>query len=244
MNRIERQAAALCLGAFFSLLPTVASAAMQDIADWFRGPPPRTTVVLVDASGSINTADREIYLQSLQAVGETLAAGDRVLVARVGDQSRSDFRAASDITVKQTGIRLDEEEAVEKARAELAQRAAELIAPENAKSTRIMEAITAAAEAFGPVPREGGYLLLLTDAVEESDLANFARTAPNETAIASVLQKAKKAGLVPDLQGVNVSLVGAGGSHYAEIEQFWRAYFAETGATLKSYGRLPYRGAD
>ena len=244
MKRVEQLAPVLCIAVALFSFPIAASAAVQDILDWFGGAQPRTTVVLVDASGSIKPADREIYLQSLQAVGATLAAGDRILVARVGDQSRSDFRAASDITVKHTGIRLDEEEALEKARADLSQRAAALIAPENAKSTRIMETIAAAAETFGSFPRKNGYLLLLTDGVEESATANFARSAPNGAVIASVLQKAKKAGLVPDLQGVNVSLVGAGGSHYAGIEQFWRAYFAETGATIKSYGRLPYRGAD
>ncbi|MFN3370885.1 MAG: hypothetical protein ACK4Z0_05090, partial [Sphingomonadaceae bacterium] len=56
---------------------------------------------------------------------------------------------------------------------------------------------------------------------------------------ARLFARARAEGLLPPLAGVDLHVIGAGGRLYAAVEGFWRAYAAETGATLRSYGRLP-----
>src|SRR3954451_8842462 len=69
----------------------------------------RVEVVLVDRSGSIDPRDRQIYARSLGAGADEMEAGDRLVVAAVGDDSRSAFQPLIDLTVPKTAIRVDQE---------------------------------------------------------------------------------------------------------------------------------------
>lgn len=226
-------------------MASTAQAGLEDIVGRMLGTiKPQTTVVLLDRSASIALEDKALYLASLDGVSESLVAGDRVMLARIGDRARSGFRVEQDVTVERTGKRLNDREAVDKAKLILKAYAADFVGSNDqnpAKHTLILEAISAAAEAYGAAPREGAHLVLLTDGIEESNLANFKHGRMDEAAITAILKRIQLSGLLPNLRGVNVYLVGAGGSNYAEIERFWRRYFAKTGATLKSYGRLALR---
>lgn len=207
------------------------------------GTEPQTTVVLIDRSGSVAPADREIYVTSLNALASQLDGGDRLLVAEVGDAGRSGFRALLDITVEQSNVRLDREDAIRNIRRRIVRAIPELL-PEDAagqaRETRIVETIAAAAQAFGLPPRAGSRLVLLSDAVEESLIAQLDRDADAD-ARAAAIDRARRAGMLPDLREVQLIMVGAGGAHYADVEAFWRAYAVATGARITAYGRLPYR---
>lgn len=221
---------------------STAQAGLENIVGRMLGTiKPQTTVVLLDRSASIAKEDKELYLASLDEISESLRAGDRVILAKIGDRPRSGFRIEKEVAVKRTGKRLKDQEAVDKATMDLKSYAADFVGSANqnpAKHTLILETISAAAEAYEAAPRDGASLVLLTDGIEESSLADFKHGKLNEAAIAATLKRIEQSGLLPDLRGVNVHLVGAGGRNYAEIERFWRAYFSKTGATLKSYGRL------
>jgi len=207
---------------------------------------PRTTLALVDTSGSIAPEDRPIYVGSLGAVANTLQAGDRLVVAEIGDGDRGAFRAALDVTVPDSDVRLDREEAVSAARAEVNKTVPTLV-PEGAKrgarSTLILAAIAAGAQAFGNGPHEGDRLIILSDGVEEGPVINLTRVKADPADISAALDKARKAGLLPALDGVQITFAGAGGANYVAVEQFWRAYAAATHANLLAYGRLPFRPA-
>jgi hypothetical protein len=208
-----------------------------------NGPRPTVTVVLIDRSRSIDPADRDIYLASIRALGADVNGGDRLLFAAVGDQTRASFRPALDIRVPRTSVRLDQEEAERAAETELTQRAPDLLAGDAADNSRILEAITAAAEAFQAAPDANHRLIVLTDAVEHSDIVNLDRSSVTPEEVGEAIARARREGLIPDLSGVELSFIGVGGRDFAGVESFWLAFVAASRANLARYGRLPYEPA-
>lgn len=209
-----------------------------------EGPRPTVTVVLVDESRSIDPDDREIYLASVRALGTELRGGDRLLVGSIGDQTRASFRPVLDIRIRRTDVRLDQEDAVRAGQAELAREAPGLLAGENrAANTRILESVTAAGEAFRSAPDANHRLVLLTDAVEDSAVINLDQDRVGPEEVQAGLQRAREEGLIPDLSGVEISIIGAGGRDFSGVESFWRAFAPATHGNLVRYGRLPYEPA-
>jgi hypothetical protein len=203
-----------------------------------------TMLVLVDQSGSIRDVDRAIYEQSFRAIGASLVAGDRLVLAPVNASSRSQFVTALDVTIPTTGRK--SQDALNLASCyEKIEELVPILLPANTqgsvKVTRLLETIVAASEAFGPTPIEGSRLVLMTDGVEDSSLADFDDLPDDPTAVTTVLDKARDLGMLPNLSGVKISIVGAGGDDFAAIQNFWKAYATATGATLTQYGRLPFK---
>jgi hypothetical protein len=193
-------------------------------------------MVLIDLSDSIKVEDRSLYAESFKSILQSLKPGDRVMLANIGEQGRSSFRLASDTLLPRTGVRLDDEEAGAKARAELQTRFDEFskTAGSQRNATLILDAVSAAAEALQPKAENSSYLVLYSDMVHESRIANFAKVKPN----IKLLDTVKQAHLLPQMSGVNVLVCGAAGEYYTETQAFWEAYFQAAGAQLKNYGRL------
>lgn len=210
-------------------------------------PSGQTSVVLIDRSGSVAPSDRTLYAQSLAGLSQGLGASDRVLVAAVGDADRSTFLPLFDRKVTVSDMRLEQEDEIAKAGKAIVD-AIPVLLPEApqpaARSTRILETIAAAAQAFGPDADDGDTLLILSDGVEESPSVNLARLPAGDHAIAAAIKNARKQGLLPNLAGVHIHLVGAGGDGttigVSGVSAFWHAYAKATGASLTQIGRLPY----
>lgn len=200
--------------------------------------PPVTTIVLVDVSGSINAQDRALYRDTMAAAAASLKAGDRFLVANIGEATRADFRPRLDLRVLTSDVRLEKEAGVRAAR-QLVQSKIDTLVPAGGakdRATRIMETIAAAATAL---PTKGRHrVVILSDAVEESATINLARAPASDAAIATAIAKAKADGLTPSMRNVSLYFVGAGGRHYAATQKFWQAYARATGATIRQYSRL------
>lgn len=205
-------------------------------------------VVLIDRSGSIPAADRELYARSIDGIGAGIEAGGRVLVAEIGDTDRSHFRALLDVRAEDSDVRLKREASLRKARAELATALPTLL-PEapgaGAGSTRILETIVAASEAFRTGgSAKGGRLFILSDGIEESQAVNLARLPGDDEAINAALAQARAEGLLPDLKGIELHIIGAGGDDTTMgvegVRAFWQAYAKATGASLANIGRLPH----
>lgn len=226
-------------------LPLTASASFGEAFNKVFGKPePTTTVVLIDRSASIAPEDRALYLASVDVLASSINPGDRVVVATIGDRSRSHFRAELDGTSEITGVRLKDQRNVEALSKALKATALKALDPKvgaTAQKTMVVETVASAAQAFGATQARNGRLVLMTDGVQESPLADFSRTLPDAKATEALLKRAQRNALVPDLQGVSVHMVGAGGRDYAGTERFWRSYFAKAGATLASYGRYALR---
>lgn len=204
-------------------------------------------VVLIDRSGSIPAADRALYARSIAGIGAGLDAGGRVLVAAIGDTDRSRFTPLFELKAEDSDVRLKREANLRKARAELTAALPTLLPEEpaaGADSTRILETIAAACEAFHG---KGGRLFVLSDAIEESPALDLARLPAGPEAIPGAIAEARAAGLLPDLKGVELHIIGAGGDDtrlgVEGIRAFWHAYAEATGATLVRIGRLPHEPA-
>lgn len=205
---------------------------------------PRTTLVLIDTSASVAPQDRQLYATSLQAVANTLEAGDRLVVAHAGADNRGAWRAALDLEVPTSDVRLDREAAVAAARTQV-NRAIPTLLPEGdqpgARSTLILAAIAAGAQAFGSGPYNGDRLILLSDAVEEGEVVNLKRISSSSGAVPAAIEAARRANLMPVLDGVEMTVVGAAGGD--AVQAFWTAFAASSHMRLVNYGRMPFRAA-
>lgn len=200
--------------------------------------PPITTIILIDVSGSINAQDRSLYRDSVAAAAASIKAGDRFLVATIGQSTRADFRPRLDLRVPTSDVRMKQEAGVRAARQQVQTKMDTLVPAAGAveHSTRILEAIAAAAKAL---PRQGRHrVVILSDAVEESATINLARAPASDTSIAKAIAKAKADGLTPALRNADLYFIGSGGRHYAPTQKFWQAYARITGATIRQYDRL------
>jgi lysophospholipase L1-like esterase len=91
-------------------------------------------------------------------------------------------------------------------------------------------------------------LVIFSDRVEESEHYNFTRENLTEARIKKIISQNRSRGLLPDLAGVKVYVVGASAGAYekmrsgrmAAIRDFWLAYFKACGAELT---RERYGGA-
>lgn len=223
------------------------SPARADLMALVRRPAPATTtVLLLDRSQSISPADAALHQASIRNAGVSLRSGDRLLIAEIGDGGAGDFRPVLDIKVPKSDVRLDREAGERAARARIEQRLPALTATPAGKrpqTTRILETIAAAAPALKRGDGAEARLVIVSDAVEESAIANLARRPIGQAETEAALRKARSLGLLPNLNGVELSFAGAGGKHYGANQAFWAAYARQTGARLQDYGRLPYEGS-
>lgn len=232
--------AALSVG--MASLPTPARA---DLMALVRPSPSTTTVVLLDRSQSISPDDRALAEASIRNAGRSLRAGDRLIIGEIGDAGAGEFRPVMDVRVPVSDVRLRREAAETSARATVEQRVTSLLAAgKAARTTRIIEAIAAAAPALRGANGMRARLVVVSDAVEESPIANLARRPVSAAETNAALQKARALGLLPDLRGVELSFAGAGGAHYGANRNFWTAYASQTGATIVRYGRFPFESGE
>lgn len=222
----------------------VALGSLTGCYDELLGSGSEVDVVLIDRSGSIPAADRALYARSIEGIGAGIDAGGRVLVAVIGDADRSRFSPLFEIKVEDSDVRLKREANLQMARSELTAALPTLLPEDSAVgsgSTRILETIAAANEAFGG---KGGRLFVLSDAIEESPILDLSRLPAGPAAIPDAIAEARAAGVLPDLKGVELHIIGAGGddTHLGVegIRAFWQAYAEATGATLVHIGRLPH----
>jgi len=109
--------------------------------------------------------------------------------------------------------------------------------------TRILDAIEVTSRIFnGEEMRDipDRRLLIFSDMIESSERYEFTRAAFSQRAISAMIQKDRRTGRIPKLNGVRVWIAGAGaggGSRLSSdqlrgIEQFWLEYFRAAGAEL------------
>ena len=96
---------------------------------------------------------------------------------------------------------------------------------------------------FEAYPEAGARsLVVLSDMVERSSRLNVAHQRFDDASIAPTLDALASDGLIPDLRGVSVYVVGAGVSQrsglaadrFLVIERFWQAFASRAGADLPS----------
>lgn len=111
--------------------------------------------------------------------------------------------------------------------------------------TPILDAIEVTSRIFNGEEMKGipdRRLVVFSDMIESSDRYEFTRAALTQQSISMMIEKDKRAGRIPTLNGVNVWVAGAGAGSGASlssaqlrgIEQFWSQYFRAAGADLSA----------
>jgi len=78
-------------------------------------------------------------------------------------------------------------------------------------------------------------LVVLSDMIEENDHWRFNKVKWTPTLEQKILSREEKLGLVPNMHGIEVYVVGARGNSLEvmqNIRHFWEAYFKKAGATF------------
>jgi hypothetical protein len=206
---------------------------------------PKVVLVYVDLTQSIKGADIDrIYTPTLRSLMESLQPGDRLVLAEISEQTLGNFAPAADVPFPVTGRSMDDTDALDAGKKKLRDQWRKLTAQRGkAKATVIVDSMGAAAQIFARDPRKRKWLLILSDMVEESKVANFAKAVPDAAATDALLRERRGKGLMPDLKGVQVFVAGAaapGAEQYTAIQDFWLEYFRAAGAQVseKTYGRV------
>lgn len=109
-------------------------------------------------------------------------------------------------------------------------------------TTEIMGALVPAQQVFASFPNyPRKILVIMSDMIEESLRYNFHKKPPGKKDVDRIIDAEKKQNFLPDLKGVKVYVVGAGGKSSEDmpkIKVFWLAYFRACGAELNpaNYG--------
>jgi hypothetical protein len=207
-------------------------------------------VVLFDVSRS--TSDPEVrarYLSTFERVLDTVASEHGTIV---GDVIDDDPLAHSTYPIDTTFEACDAftdnklvcDARTARARKQVDAQARSILAsPPNAAGTDIHDGLTLAQRVFDAYPEAGARsLVLLSDMVERSTRLNVAGARFDDGSIGSTLDTFAADGLIPNLRGVSVYVVGAGAlassslppDRFLTIEHFWQAYLARAGANLPS----------
>lgn len=213
---------------------------------------PAYIVVGIDRTGSTGamTTPYGDYSSRLFESLKTATSGVTVMAEIISDRplTKSDFKVRQEIPAKQfSELDWQFEDRLEGSFNDLSAGINELLTrPVNYKGTHILDFITLAA---GAMPKESGavrQIWLFTDGFEENDYVNFYSEGMqlNSVRIEEVINKTKADGLLPDLTGIDLYIIGAGSGDYANestevysnVKSFWVAYVAATGANLCKYG--------
>ncbi len=204
----------------------------------------RLAVVLVDVSSSVGAEDWRLYEQAFSELLASSRSGDRVVLAAVGSTPGSRFLVHADRTMARVNRRLEDEATLKRARAALSEDFQALRAKSSvpAKATYLLDAIGATESLFeqGRRVKQRTVLVVLSDMVEESPVANFARVSIDDGYIKQLIDTRRAQKLLPNLQGVGVHAVGASGNtaqHMAALKTLWTQYFSAANAQLLHYAR-------
>lgn len=205
-------------------------------------PTGRPVIVLIDLSGSTE-AVASTYRQHAETVLASLKGGEHLLVIPI---SSSSLTAAAAVDLRFPAYRrfttneFTHGRAMKKARDEaLAKVDAMLAAPrtETARRTAIIDGLLQAQDLLGGQP---GTICLISDMVEDSDLARFETLSDSDIpTLLETLGDRKPA--FPTGTKVHVAGLSAAGGHLEParvltIRRFWEAFFTDAGAQLIEYG--------
>lgn len=120
--------------------------------------------------------------------------------------------------------------------------AEELLSEKPSNTTDIMGALNAVEQLFNNYDKNyRKKLVIMSDMLEFSKDYQFDKASLNENEINTIIHKEKNLKRLPNLEGVEVFVIGAGGANREKslaVRNFWVQYFKATGAILdtKNYG--------
>ena len=201
----------------------------------------RAIVVLVDMSGSTNTARRTVYRNAFEKIYENFQEGDRIVVGTITGRSFIDFKPVVDVEIPKQSVwvnRISFEQNMSKTRENIKKQVEGLLSrKKGTPRTEILNSLNIADTLFHNEKRQK-ILVVLSDMVQDSKEYNFDRVKVTDAYISSIIKYRQKNNLVPDLKGVKVYVAGASADEarkFRSIEKFWNSYFKVTGADFSTH---------
>lgn len=203
------------------------------------------TTVLFDLSGSTSPqAIRQQYLKDFSKILDRVANGGVVAADIIDDNplahSTFPINESFDRYEPMKENKLDYERRIKQQRDAVIKQADAIMRKRAAPATDIIDAMQLAERVYSTYEGDQKLLVVFSDMVEESRRYNFTTDKLTAARINQIIATERDAGRLPDLQGVEVCVVGAGaavsGGLSAErqlaIRAFWIEYFKAAGANL------------
>jgi hypothetical protein len=192
-------------------------------------------VVFVDASQSRSPEDWSIYDETFTTLLTHVKPGDRIVVGPISASTLRTFRPSIDRTVAKTGIVLNDEEDLQRVEDDVRKSFVALRDARSENETHILEALDIAAQLHAAdTKRPRCRVVILSDMLENSPEARFARAEITPSMTQSLIEKRRSHGALPNLSGIEVDVAGASAPNaemFHAVREFWLSYFQAAGAT-------------
>ncbi|MCL4461073.1 MAG: hypothetical protein M1297_05080 [Nitrospirae bacterium] len=206
----------------------------------------KTVLILLDKTASVKDQNT-VFSEAIRKIVDSLGAGDKFRLALITGESDADFDfvASLDLPKPPPYNPLETNEAVykdtlaqqqddrKKKVSELFQKVdAALKAKPTAQSTDLFGAIYASSLFFDRV-KDQKILVILSDMIEEDANWRFNHVRWNDHLRSVILTHEKKLGLIPDMKGICVYVVGAKAPSLEMLQNirfFWTQYFLQAHA--------------
>ena len=211
-------------------------------------PTGRDIVILLDKTASVRDQGG-VFKSAVRTIVKSLKPGDSLKVAEITGASVSDFDfvvharipvdppfnmwSTNSAEYKDKISRLNTRRTMEK-KDLLVQINRELSKKPSAMTTDLFGAIHAATLDLS-TSKNKKVLVILSDMIEEDSRWRFNRVKWTPALREKILKHEKALGLVPDMRGIQVFVVGVRGPNLATTQNiwfFWRDFFAAAGAIL------------
>ncbi len=209
--------------------------------------PARVTVVLFDLSASTNVdAIRQQYLTDFAKVLGAVTAGGTIAADIIDDNplahSSYPINESFDRYEPLKENKLDYDRRIREKR-DAVIKAAEAIVrrrPSGRRGTSLLDGLQLAERVFLAYKGDQKLLVIFSDMIEQSRRYDFTGEKLTAARISQIIARERSAGRLPDLDGVEVCVVGAGAEKsgglttekYLSIQEFWFQYFEAAGANL------------
>lgn len=215
-------------------------------------PPPKFVYVLVDFSKSTlpKSGTPDPYRRTLDRVVKSVRAGDRILIAKITDNSMTQFKLIHEVTFPTFNMFIDAklkyDRTMKGMRADLDRAlgtAFEDRRKQGSARTDLMSSLILAGQYFSKTPQAGRKVLfILSDMLEDSAAYNFERMRLSPVDAHRIIENEKVAERLPALGGVEVYVSGASANstqRMLDVKRFWFAYFRAAGAHVEEGHYLP-----
>ena len=211
-------------------------------------PTEKNIVVLLDKTASVKD-QKGVFSSAVKKIIGSLEPGDRFRLAEITGSSAADFDfvlktripknppynvlETNEAEYKDTVNKLDKKRKLIRQKL-LEQTKSELAKRPSAMQTDLFGAIYTASLYLSD-KKGKKILVVLSDMIEENDHWRFNKVKWTPTLEQKILSREEKLGLVPNMHGIEVYVIGARGNSLEvmqNIRHFWEAYFKKAGATL------------
>ncbi len=202
---------------------------------------PRLVMVFIDVSLS-TLPDRENYKKYIELIVSRLQAGDRMMVAKILDLTIAEFAPIYDAKFPSFNMFSDNSTRYNKTIREMSGAIAATVDSvldmrSKVQKSEIVNSFLICDQVMRNWPGKKS-IVIISDMQESSSEFNFDTDHITPAYLDNMLATLKLKNRIPRLPGVEVWVAGAYAKdteQFFAVQDFWKRYLAETGATLRSY---------